>query len=165
MKAKIIQPEPMLSVFERMLKTARMAAVKAQKDEYFVFQALEVMGINAKEIPTDAPNANNLEEAVSCFLQYGEYSVAEILKEVRIAREKSKLPQKSGDYKQRERPLTPAEEQRARLTEAELARLNREISLGQIDFEKLADPKLDSNIGLPADFPNRLTDVLKGVSE
>lgn len=41
--------------------------------------------INADlEVPTDAENADTLEEAINCFVQYGEYNIDGILKELKL---------------------------------------------------------------------------------
>lgn len=79
------QDEIVFSIFERILKRAKAAAEKAQAAERMVFKALEDMCIEPSEIPTSAENAENLEEAIACFLEYDEYSVAGIMKEVREA--------------------------------------------------------------------------------
>lgn len=50
-----------------------------------VFDALEDMCIDPDEIPSAAENAENLEEAICCFIDYGEYSVSGIMREVRAA--------------------------------------------------------------------------------
>jgi len=41
--------------------------------------------IRPDEIPSAAENAENLEEAICCFIDYGEYSVSGIMREVRAA--------------------------------------------------------------------------------
>lgn len=43
------------------------------------------MCIDPDEIPSAAENADNLEEAICCFIDYGEYSVSGIMREVRAA--------------------------------------------------------------------------------
>lgn len=41
--------------------------------------------INADlEVPTDAENADTLEEAINCFVQYSEYNIDGILKELKL---------------------------------------------------------------------------------
>ena len=72
--------EQALAVFKRRLEQARKkAATKA------VFDAIEDMCIDPDEIPSAAENAENLEEAICCFIDYGEYSVSGIMREVRAA--------------------------------------------------------------------------------
>ena len=79
------QDEIVFSIFERILKRAKAAAEKAQAAERMVFKALEDMCIVPEDVPTGAENAENLEEAITCYLEYDEYSVAGIMKEVREA--------------------------------------------------------------------------------
>ncbi len=71
--------------FKSLLEKARKKAVEATAASALVFQALEDMCIDAEQIPTGAENANNLLEAVSCYIDYGEYSVAGIMREVKGA--------------------------------------------------------------------------------
>lgn len=63
----------------------KRAATKA------VFDALEDMCIEPDEISSAAENAENLEEAISCFIDYGEYSVSGIMREVRAAYKEAEL--------------------------------------------------------------------------
>lgn len=86
-----MQDEIVFSIFERMLKRARNEAIKAQAAESVVFSALDDMCIDADLVETGAPNADNLADAISCFIDYGEYSVAEIMREVRGAYGKEDL--------------------------------------------------------------------------
>ena len=77
-----------LSVFKRLLKNAASTAEKAREAEKAVFDALDRMGIHADDVPTDAENADNLSDAISCFINYNEYSLSGIMKEVQCAHEK-----------------------------------------------------------------------------
>lgn len=77
--------ERVFRLFKNLLTRARDAAVKAQAAEAAVFRALDDMCIDPGEVPTDAENADNLGDAVTCFLSYGEYSVAGIMREVKRA--------------------------------------------------------------------------------
>ena len=79
------QDEMVFSIVERLWKRAKDAATKAQAAEYAVFNALDDMCIDTEEVPTSAENADNLKEAISCFLQYDEYSLAGIMQEIRSA--------------------------------------------------------------------------------
>ena len=79
------QDEMVFSIVERLLKRAKDAATKAQAAEYAVFNALEDMCIDPDRVPTSAENANNLKDAITCFLQYNEYSLAGIMQEIRSA--------------------------------------------------------------------------------
>lgn len=71
--------------FEKLLRTARRKAVAAKKAEREVFDVLGDMCIADDMVPTNAENANNLLEAICCYIQYGEYSVAGIMREVKAA--------------------------------------------------------------------------------
>lgn len=79
------QDEIVFSIVKRLLKRAKDAATKAQAAEYAVFQALEDMCIDPDKVPTAAENADNLQDAITCFLQYDEYSLAGIMQEIRSA--------------------------------------------------------------------------------
>lgn len=63
------------------LKKARKASQKADKELQNVYEILENMCIDL-ETATNAENANNLEEAVNCYVQYGEYSVNGLVEEI-----------------------------------------------------------------------------------
>lgn len=57
-------------------------------DEALTEQALAVFKRRleqARKRPSAAENAENLEEAICCFIDYGEYSVSGIMREVRAA--------------------------------------------------------------------------------
>jgi len=71
--------------FKNLLEKARKKQVEASAATHLVYLALEDMCIDADQISTDAENARNLEEAISCYIDYGEYSAAGIMKEVREA--------------------------------------------------------------------------------
>lgn len=77
--------EQALAVFKRRLEQARKKAVESAAATKAVFDALKDMCIDPDEIPSAAENAENLEEAISCFIDYGEYSVSGIMREVRAA--------------------------------------------------------------------------------
>ena len=76
--------EQALAVFKRRLEQARKKAVESAATKA-VFDALEDMCIEPDEIPSAAENGENLEEAICCFIDYGEYSVSGIMREVRTA--------------------------------------------------------------------------------
>ena len=77
--------EQALAVFKRRLEQARKKAVESAAATKAVFDALEDMCIEPDEIPSAAENAENLEEAICCFIDYGEYSVSGIMREVRAS--------------------------------------------------------------------------------
>lgn len=67
------------------LKTALQKARKACKnaDEKLrdVYQMLDDMRIDL-DAKTDAENADNLEQAVNCYVQYGEYTIKGLVDEI-----------------------------------------------------------------------------------
>lgn len=71
-----------LSAFSRLLSKAKKAATEAQAAEARLFRALEDMCIDL-DTPTNAENASNLGEAISCYLAYDEFSHKGIMSEVR----------------------------------------------------------------------------------
>lgn len=77
--------EQALAVFKRRLEQARKKSVENAAATKAVFDALEDMCIDPNEIPSTAENAENLEEAICCFIDYGEYSVSGIMREIREA--------------------------------------------------------------------------------
>lgn len=72
-------------IIENALRRAKRAAEKAQSAEKIVFDLLDDACIDPEDAPTEAENASNLAEAITCFLSYDEYSVAGIMKEIRGA--------------------------------------------------------------------------------
>ena len=77
--------ESVFQSFERLLHRARDAELQALAIKNAVFRALEAMCIDPSEVPTAAENASNLEEAINCYVQYGEYTRSGIMREVRKA--------------------------------------------------------------------------------
>lgn len=77
--------ELVFMAFEKALRAAKRKADAAQEAENAIFRLLEDMCIDADSIPTKAENADNLKEAITCYLSYGEYSMAGIMREIRAA--------------------------------------------------------------------------------
>lgn len=77
--------EKEMNAFGQKLARAKTAYNAAHRALEAVFRQLEDMCIEPSEIPTGAENACNLEEAINCYLQYGEYSRGWIMREVRAA--------------------------------------------------------------------------------
>ena len=67
---------------KKLLQKARKADKKASDALAAVYSALEDMCIDI-EVPSNAENAENLEEAVSCYIHYGEFGLANLLREIR----------------------------------------------------------------------------------
>lgn len=68
--------------FKSALERARKKQVDAEAAAAFVYRLLEDMCIDADLIRSKAENADNLQEAISCFIGYGEYNIDGIMKEV-----------------------------------------------------------------------------------
>ena len=71
--------------FEKALKSARRKSVAAHEAARLVFALLDDMCIDADRISSEAENAENLADAITCYLQYGEFSLSKIMREVRSA--------------------------------------------------------------------------------
>lgn len=67
---------------KKLLQTARKAEQKATEAHNAVYAALYDMCIDL-DVPSSAENAENLGDAVSCYIHYGEYSLKSLLKEIR----------------------------------------------------------------------------------
>lgn len=74
-----------IKITKSLLQDAREAFVNANTKEDTLFEILEHFGVDFDE-PTNAENASNLGEAISCFLQYGEYNIKGLLKEIEKAK-------------------------------------------------------------------------------
>ena len=91
--------EIVLQNFKILLNKARKKQDKATDATQAVLDALEGMGIDGFQFATSAENADNLMEAIMCYINYGEYSEAGIMSEVRSAYgmgDLSVLPKKEG---------------------------------------------------------------------
>lgn len=71
-----------LRILENAIRGAKKKAEVAQAAEDRVYEILEDMHINLDAI-TEAENACNLGEAVSCYLSYGEYDIDGLMREIR----------------------------------------------------------------------------------
>ena len=69
------------------IETAKELQDKATEAVDLIFKALDDLGIDPAKYSTAAENASNLEEAISCYISYGEYSVDGLMKEIRKAYE------------------------------------------------------------------------------
>ena len=65
------------SEFKKQLERGRKAHIKAELITNELFDKLEQdMGLRTSilsDIPSNAENADNLKEAIQCYMQYGEY--------------------------------------------------------------------------------------------
>lgn len=73
--------------FKKLLERGRNAHIKADSITQELFNKLEEdMGLRCSvlsDIPSNAENADNLEEAILCYMQYGEYDPDELWKELK----------------------------------------------------------------------------------
>lgn len=63
--------------FKVKMRGAKSAFMRAAKKEAEIFDLIDdTFGrMDLESIPSDAENAENLHEAISCYLQYGEYDL------------------------------------------------------------------------------------------
>ena len=71
-----------MMALSNLLQKARKAQKKADEALWAVYQALEDMCIDL-DAPSKAENADCLNDAVSCYVQYGEYGCKNLLSEVK----------------------------------------------------------------------------------
>lgn len=60
-------------------KYADLSAEYQQK----TFELLDYIGIELDTVKTNAENAGNLQEAITCYISYGEYSFDDLMKEIK----------------------------------------------------------------------------------
>ncbi|MBQ8618496.1 MAG: hypothetical protein IJ418_13450 [Clostridia bacterium] len=93
MTADEIMTEQTLRTIENAIKRAKKKANEAQAAEMQVYKMLEDACVDLTA-PTKAENADNLDEAISCYLSYDEYSLAGLMEEIRENYEKNGSDQK-----------------------------------------------------------------------
>ena len=71
----------MISI-KKLLQKARKKNKESDEALRAVYQAIEDMCIDL-DASTDAENADTLEEAINCYVQYGEYNLTGLLNEIR----------------------------------------------------------------------------------
>ena len=75
-----------------LIEDARKKQVTAQNALGSVMDAIEDMGvIDLSRFETKAENADNLEEAIYCYVQYGEFDVDSIIEEIKAAEKEYKV--------------------------------------------------------------------------
>lgn len=77
--------QSVLFVLDRKLQAARNAQKIADRRLQAFFDELESLRIDPSEHPTAAENASTLEEAITCYVQYGEYTRSGLLREIKAA--------------------------------------------------------------------------------
>ena len=82
MTADEAMKEQTLRIIENAIKKAKKKADEAQAAEMRVYKLLEDACIDLTGT-TEAENADNLEEAIACYLAYDEYSLAGLMAEIR----------------------------------------------------------------------------------
>ena len=74
------------SEFKKIVEKGRKAYVKAEDITQELFIKIEEeLGIGKdiiSDIPTNSPNADNIEEAICCYMQYGEYDTGSLWEEL-----------------------------------------------------------------------------------
>lgn len=78
------QDELTFDVLKKLIIKARNANKKSENAQRMVYQALEDMCIDI-DTPSKAENADSLGDAISCYIQYGEFGLKNIMNEVREA--------------------------------------------------------------------------------
>lgn len=71
----------MMSI-KKLLQKARKKSKESDEALRTVYKAIEDMCIDL-DAHSDAENADTLEEAINCYVQYGEYNLTDLLKEIR----------------------------------------------------------------------------------
>ena len=82
MTPKKVSDELVFAEVEKLLRKARNAEKKANDALTAVYEALEDMCIDI-EVHSEAENAETLEEAISCYIHYGEFGLADLMKEIK----------------------------------------------------------------------------------
>lgn len=67
------------------IETAKELQDKASMALNLIYEALDDLGIDSDNVKTGAENADNLRDAISCYVQYGEYSIDGLMKEIKAA--------------------------------------------------------------------------------
>ena len=91
MTAQEASDELVLMEISKLLQKARKAQKKADDASHAVYQALEDMCIDL-DVPSKAENADCLIDAISCYIQYGEFGCKNLLSEIRAQYTKENEP-------------------------------------------------------------------------
>ena len=67
---------------KKLIQKAKRAYEKAQAAEAALYKAVDDLCLDL-EVPTEAENAENLDQAISCYLHYEEFSLEGLLSEIR----------------------------------------------------------------------------------
>ena len=75
-----------------LIESARKKQIAAQNALGSVMEAIEDLGIiDLSRFETKSENASNLEEAICCYIQYGEFDVDSIIEEIKAAEKEYKI--------------------------------------------------------------------------
>ena len=74
--------ELILAQVKKLLQKARKKNKEADEALQAVYQAIDSMCIDL-DAHSDAENADTLEDAINCYVQYGEYNLSDLVKEIR----------------------------------------------------------------------------------
>lgn len=69
----------------RKIETARKKSISFADSYYKAMSDLESLIRGTDLIQSDAENADNLQDAISCYIQYGEYSLDKLRQEIESA--------------------------------------------------------------------------------
>lgn len=72
-------------LLQKGIETAKELQDRATEAEDLIFKALDDLGIDPAKYNTAAENSSNLEEAISCYIHYGEYSLDGLIREIKKA--------------------------------------------------------------------------------
>lgn len=77
--------------FKLKMRKARNAFIRAKnkEDELYDLIDSEYNYLDLSHIPSNAENADNLYEAISCYLSYGEYNIDSLWEELQLGLNKS----------------------------------------------------------------------------
>ena len=77
--------------FKLKMRKARNAFIRAKNEEDELYDLIdsEYNHLDLSHIPSNAENADNLYEAISCYLSYGEYNIDSLWEELQLGLNKS----------------------------------------------------------------------------
>lgn len=81
------KPKDMLKEVKRWIALARKYEMCKDNATTMVFNLISELNDNVdlEDIATGAENADNLEEAICCYIDYGEYTIDELIAEITSA--------------------------------------------------------------------------------
>jgi predicted transcriptional regulator len=67
---------------ESLIKKARKKEIEKERIVRELFQILNDLEVNLEQL-TEAENASNIADAITCYIDYGEYNVKSIVDEIK----------------------------------------------------------------------------------